>query len=217
MAVSFDNNEKLLTRETARRVSCPSKEVNQKQIKQEKKLVDRCVRGEVAAWEELYETHHPSLLRSISGLLGTKGSDHDLVDELAAQVWYSLVDGDGKLLGRFCPKRGARLNTFIRAVARDVTSRYFRTEQRRRARELHAAQTASGGIDHGEDFDDSLSEFLGTLSENEREFTEAYLLSPRDKSNHGAESGSRPSRSDASIWQFTRRIRIKLGKFFGNP
>ncbi|MHB8901515.1 MAG: RNA polymerase sigma factor, partial [Thermoguttaceae bacterium] len=109
----------------------PSPTADKRLIRQEKKLVDRCVRGDVGAWEELYQKHPPPLLRSIAVLLGPKGTDRNLVDELAAQVWYSLVDQDGQLLGRFCPKRGARLNTFIRAVAKDVTSRYFRAEQRR--------------------------------------------------------------------------------------
>lgn len=188
----------------------PSSDGDKKLIKREKKLVDRCVRGDVSAWEELYENHHPALLRSIAVLLGTKKSDRNLVDELAAQVWYSLVDEDGSLLSRFCPTHGARLNTFIRAVAKDVTYRYFRTEQRRRKRELTAARAGSGGHDSDENLDDSLSEFLGTLSESEREFTEEYLLSMRDSND---DDGS--DRSDTSVWQFTRRIRVKLGSFFG--
>ncbi len=186
-------------------------EDDKKLIKKEKKLVDRCVRGEILAWEELYEQHHPALMRSVAILLGSRGADRNLVDELAAQVWYCLVDEDGALLGRFCPKRGARLNTFIRAVAKDVTSRYFRTEQRRRERELMAARATANEQDALAAFDDSLSEFLGTLSESEREFTEAYLLST---DGLGAEDGA--GRSNASIWQFTRRIRIKLGRFFGS-
>ena len=185
-------------------------EDDKKLIKKEKKLVDRCVRGEVSAWEELYEQHHPALMRSVAILLGSRGADRNLVDELAAQVWYCLVDEDGALLGRFSPKRGARLNTFIRAVAKDVTSRYFRTEQRRRERELMAARTTANEQGVQAAFDDSLSEFLGTLSESEREFTEAYLLS---SDRPDAEDGA--GRSNASIWQFTRRIRIKLGRFFG--
>lgn len=184
---------------------------DKKLIKKEGKLVDRCVRGEVLAWEELYEQHHPALMRSVSILLGSRGADRNLVDELAAQVWYCLVDEDGALLGRFSPKRGARLNTFIRAVAKDVTSRYFRTEQRRRERELTAARATANEQDTHADFDDSLSEFLGTLSESEREFTEAYLLS-----TDGLDAEDGAGRSNASIWQFTRRIRIKLGRFFGS-
>ncbi len=187
-----------------------SSDAGKKAIKREKKLVDRCVRGEVAAWEELYQQHHPALLRSLCVLLGTKGSDRNLVDELAAQVWYSLVDEDGELLGRFCPTHGARLNTFIRTVAKDVAYRYFRTEQRRRKRELAAARLGNGGHETDENPDDSLSEFLGTLSESERAFTEEYLLSLRDR-----KLDNEDDRSETSIWQFTRRIRVKLGSFFG--
>ncbi len=187
----------------------PSPASDKQLIKREKKLVGRCARGDVAAWEELYQQHHPALLRSISVLLGTKKPDRNLVDELAAQVWYSLVDEDGELLGKFCPTHGARLNTFIRAVAKDVTYRYFRAEQRRRKRELTAARAGSDGHDSDDHLDDSLSEFLGTLSESEREFTEEYLLSTRDSDD---DDGS--DRSDTSVWQFTRRIRVKLGSFF---
>lgn len=187
------------------------KQEKKRLIKQEKELVDRCVRGEVTAWEQLYEEHHRALLRAISVVLGPRGSDKELVDELAAQVWYSLVDKDGELLSRFSPSRNARLNTFIRAVAKDIASRYARSEQRRRERERKAAWPSHAVPDDDTSFDDSLPEFLGSLSESERQFTEAYLLS-----HSGAKGdGEGPGRSAASVWQFTRRIRVKLGKFFG--
>ena len=64
-------------------------------------LIDRCLEGEVAAWEQLYHVHHGPLCTSIKAILGGPQSDPELVDEIAAMVWYALVAKDGALLGRF--------------------------------------------------------------------------------------------------------------------
>ncbi|HBO46263.1 MAG TPA: hypothetical protein DD670_20525, partial [Planctomycetaceae bacterium] len=71
-------------------------------------LVARCAAGEVGAWEELYDQCHVPLLRAIRCLLGQTVPDQNLIDELAARVWYALIDKDGKLLARFDKQRGAR-------------------------------------------------------------------------------------------------------------
>ncbi|MHB8901514.1 MAG: hypothetical protein ACYC6Y_22410, partial [Thermoguttaceae bacterium] len=76
-------------------------------------------------------------------------------------------------------------------------------------REVLAAKAGIAGHNHHEDPDDSLSEFLGTLTETERRFTEAYLLTSRNSDDEAPDD-----RSETSIWQFTRRVRVKLGKFF---
>jgi len=189
----------------------PAKLSEKERVRLERQLVERCLKGEVAAWEELYEKHHTPLLRCLAILLGPRGGDRNLVDELAAQVWYALVDDDGKLLGKFSPKRGTRLNTFIRAVAKDTTTRHFRAERRRRRRERQASKKAPTYADRPEELDASLSEFLGTLSESERDFAEDYLLAEPSPHDDDDEEG----RSEASIWQFSRRIRMKLREFVG--
>jgi DNA-directed RNA polymerase specialized sigma24 family protein len=181
----------------------------QQRIELEHQLVQRCIAGEVAAWEELYNQHHQPLIRIVRVLLGDKGYDSNLVDELAAQVWYALIANDGKLLGRFDPGRGARLITFMRAIAKDTIQRHFRSKVRRLRRERIALEGTRAYHTDQAHFDVALHEFLDTLSYSEREFAEAYLLA------EPAVDGSVTvvERSDASRWQLSRTIRLKLRKF----
>jgi len=140
-------------------------------------LVQRCISGEVAAWEQLYRQYQPPLLSYIHSVL--KRNDPDLADELAARVWYALVDHDGELLTRYDPQRGTRLITFIRAIAKDRICRYFRSEKRRRTRETLALAQSGREYTSPEMYADAaLSEFLETLTPREREYADEYLLVP---------------------------------------
>lgn len=80
-------------------------------------LVDRCLNGEVAAWEELYAQCHEPLCTAIRSKLRQGITDPNLVDEMAARVWYAVVKNDGELLSRYDPERGGRVITFLRAIA----------------------------------------------------------------------------------------------------
>jgi hypothetical protein len=165
-------------------------------------LAERCLAGEVAAWEQLYAQCHEPLLVSIGILLGRQNSDVNLVDEIAARVWYALVADDGELLARYDAARGARLVTFLRALAKDEIVRHFREEVRRRNRELlalrerprHQERTLGQQVS-------SLAEFLCTLTPQERVFCSDYLL---------AEPAAEGPYSSASIWQLSHRIYHKL-------
>ena len=162
----------------------------------------------MAAWELLYAKCHESLCLSVKILLGRHNSDGNLVDEIAARVWYALVANDGELLGRFDPARGARLITFMRALAKDEIGRHFRTELRRRERELIAAREK--GVNQDEDLAESVSsmrEFLTTLTPHERSFCDEFLMGVPD-------DGTRQRRSPASIWQLTHRVYKKFLRFF---
>jgi hypothetical protein len=174
------------------------------------RLAARCVSGEVAAWEELYAQCHDPLCASIRIMLGRRGSDVDFIDEIAARVWYRLVDNDGELLSRFSPQRGARLITFMRALAKDEVCRHARNEVRRRDRELVAAQSrprqpevdlAALGSD--------LKVFLGTLTPQEHTFCREVLLGVSDG------GGDAAVRTRANVWQLTHRVYQKLLRFLG--
>lgn len=170
-------------------------------------LAKRCLAGEVSAWEELYAQCHEPLLVSTRIMLGGQSKDADLVDEIAARVWYALVAKDGELLSRYNPKRGARLVTFLRALAKDEIARHIRGEVRRRKRELSALRERPR--DPMNDFGqsgDSLSEFLCTLTPHERVFCNDYLLAEPS-------STQEPSHSTANIWQLSHRIYRKLLRF----
>src|SRR5271165_2360258 len=108
-------------------------------VQHDRQLAERCLAGEVAAWEEFYGRFHGPLCAAVSGMLGPGGSDLSRVDEIAARVWYALVRNDGELLNRFDPARHARLGAFLRGLARIEVMQYFRAEYRRRAQEAACA------------------------------------------------------------------------------
>ena len=176
-------------------------------LQADRQLVDRCLAGEVAAWEEFYSQCHDPLCTAVRIMLGRFHGDPNLVDEIAARVWYALVANDGKLLARYSPKRGARLITFMRALAKDEICRHFRSEIRRRERELSALceRPRPGGIDSGHSAS-GLTEFLSTLTTQEHDFCcEVLLAEPAP--------GGKTSRSSDNVWQLTHRLYEKLLDF----
>lgn len=193
--------------------SCPAdgEEAEEDRLDADYSLAQRCVAGEVAAWEELYAQCHDPLLASIRSLLnGCANYDGDLADEIGARVWYALVANDGQLLSKYDPERGACLLTFMRAVAKDLICRHFRSERRRVEREFVAAQERPAH--HSDDLDQSngdLEEFLGTLTSKERQFFNDYLLENPAEVAKG--DGRRLSRT--TVWQRTRRLYKRLARF----
>jgi hypothetical protein len=165
-------------------------------------LAQRCVAGEVAAWEQIYAQCHDPLSASVKVMLGAQSRDANLVDEIVARVWYTLVANDGEVLAQYKPKRGS-LVTYMRTLARDQITRYFREELRRRKREQSSVRAQplanSSPVD-------SLAEFLGTLTPHEQVFCSENLL---------AEStGTVPeAQSTTNIWQTSHRIYRKLLRF----
>ena len=177
-------------------------------------LVARCRAGEVDAWDALYHRFHPPLLRAIEGLLGSPQRDPELVDELAARVWYALIDNDGALLGRFHVTKNARLGTFIRAVARDNVARYLREERRRIRREAEVCRSKMHPtVTAPDESRATLSEFRETLTDGEKVFLDDRLA--EEPSGPVAP----PDESTPRIWQLTSRLRRKLLAFFrdGQP
>jgi hypothetical protein len=170
-------------------------------------LAERCLAGEVAAWEELYGQCHEPLLVSIRIMLGGQSKDVNVVDEIAARVWYALVAKDGERLTRYDPKRGARLVTFLRALAKDEMARHFRGEIRRRKREVVALRgRRKHHRHHAGPPADSLAEFLPTLTPREQVFCNDYLLA------EPSVAAEQPYTS-ANVWQLTHRIYQKLLRF----
>jgi hypothetical protein len=173
-------------------------------------LANRCLKGEVGAWESLYAQCHEPLKGAIQRMLGPQGADLSLVDEMAARVWYALVGNDGELLTRYNPKRKARLITFMRSIAKDIIARHVRSEQRRRKREMKVSRRhCPARASLVSETNAVLSEFLVTLSPTERTFADEYLLAPPGQAVRG---DSRPSAT--SIWRLTNNIRQKLADFF---
>jgi hypothetical protein len=181
-------------------------------LEADRQLAQRCVAGEVAAWEEFYAQCHDPLLAGVRVLLSGWTSDANLVDEIAAQVWYALVADDGKVLAKYDPARGGRLTTFMRAIAKGAVGQYLRSEQRRLDREREA--TYGKPPHHADDqdqVDSTVEEFLETLGPGERQFCDEHLLSsPGD--GDGDQNGKV---SRASFWHRSRRVYRRLLGFLG--
>jgi len=174
-------------------------------------LVDRCLMCDVASWEEIYRQCHYPLRGSIKSLLGPGFHDPNLVDDIAARVWYALVKNDGELLDRFDPCRDLRLGVFFRGLARVELMQYFRAERRRLSREAEVGQKPRRSASPNEwQVGVLLEEFTATLTPGEQQFMDEYLLSLREE----GEEAEGAELTAANIWQRRHRIRSKLVEFF---
>ncbi len=175
-------------------------------------LVKRCVAGEVAAWEALYAQCHEPLLFSIEVMLGPGLTDPNLVDELAARVWYSMVKDDAKRLSKYDSRRGAQLITFLMTAAKSEVAHHFRTEKRREKRERIALYGKSPHHCNDEmQTVASLAEFLPTLTNRERQYYDDHL-SGYPVNGDGSATGTF---SLSNARQLKHRIRSKLLRFLG--
>ncbi len=189
-----------------------SKATNRKLLRADARLAKRCVAGEVSAWEELYAQCHEPLLFSIEVMLGLGNADQNLVDELAARVWYALIKDDAKLLSKYDSRRGAQLITFIMSAAKSELTRYFRTEKRREKRERIALHGKSPHHCNDElQTATSLAEFLPTLTNREREYYDEHLLG----CPVNGDSSAAGTFSLSNARQLKHRIRSKLLSFLG--
>lgn len=171
-------------------------------------LVDRCRAGDDAAWVEVHARCHSHLVRQIRYTLGDRARDQNLVDEIAARVWFGLVTDDGYLLERFEPGRGSGLSKYIAAIARFEVLRHQRGEFRRRQREQETqfARRAIHDDRHFAEITIDVQEFLPTLTPREKEFFYRVLL---------GNDGESMKISATNAWQLRHRIRRKLLDFLG--
>ncbi|MBI1903243.1 MAG: hypothetical protein HYS13_19245 [Planctomycetia bacterium] len=160
--------------------------------------------GEKQAWQELFAQEHYRLLASIRSMYGRAVNDSNKVDEIAARVWYELMLAGGELLGQFDAGRGCRLSTFVGTVARNMAKQMFRADRRRRLREAAVARREQSEGGGPRELAWRVAEFVGCLTQREREFCLEVLLS-RDS------AGERFT--DANSWQLRSRIRRKLREF----
>ena len=178
---------------------------------EDRRLVDRCLAGDAQAWEQLFRSQHPPLLAAARHLLRGGGENADLVEEIAARVWYTLVRDRCRVLDRFDPAQDSRLETFLAGIARFEIKQAMRSEQRRRNHESAAGREwlktdHVGGLEIGL----FLNEFAATLGPSELEFVEEFLLDPHDSGTNG-----RPRLSSAAVWQRRHRLYRKLKSFLG--
>jgi DNA-directed RNA polymerase specialized sigma24 family protein len=168
-------------------------------------LVDRCLAGTPAAWDELYAHQHDQLMASIRSFLRPKAEDAHLVEEIAARVWFALVSDGGRLLARFSPERGS-LQTYLALLAKSEASNMRKSELSRRRRENEVEHRRMSHLDDSATAAETdIDDFLVTLTPRERQFAATVLL-------QGASEEPTLSRSNA--WKLASRVRKKLLKFF---
>jgi DNA-directed RNA polymerase specialized sigma24 family protein len=186
----------------------------------DRQLIDRAVGGDTAAWDALYLQCHRPLMTAIRSMLRGRAVDANLVDELAARVWYAVVREQGELLRRFDPARGCRLTTYLATIAKDEAGRLFRSERRRRRREAASCDSPSAADETASKAGHTsvtMAEFEATLTPSEKKFyneivAEPLLLSqscPSVEPNGAAAA----ARSQANLWQLSHRVRRKLERF----
>ncbi len=178
-------------------------------------LVDRCVSGDVIAWEDLYSQCHSSLLASVRCMLRGASDDANLIEEIAAAVWFSIIADDGERLDRYDPRRGARLVTYLRGVARDEIKGFFRSEGRRRSRELVAFERTRRRDPEMETSPLEWQEFLRVLTPAEREYCTVVLLNDPAAASDAERARTDKEYSRSNVWQLKHRIRVKIEEFFG--
>ncbi|MCO6454701.1 MAG: hypothetical protein J5I93_05300 [Pirellulaceae bacterium] len=176
-------------------------------IRAERYLVERCLAGETGAWDELYLLYHELLLAAVRLMFGPRHWDPNVVEEVAAQVWYAVVSNNAELLAQFDPDRGVRLITYLATIARSKASTMFRAEKRRRSREWQAHQARVPAASERGDFPQlQFDEFRSTLTARERDFFDSELMNT--DSEQACESFTAASR-----WQLRSRIQNKLRRY----
>jgi DNA-directed RNA polymerase specialized sigma24 family protein len=161
-------------------------------------LLQGCRQGDDASWRQLFAVYQESVRRRIAWLLRDHGRDRNVVDEIAAQVWYRLVVG--RLLGLYDPRR-ACFRAFLFGYIRQEVRRRYRP---RRSRPIRVIPL--GGLDLADPAGDvcplglMLNELLSALSPRLREFTLQQVGGP-------AQASGRPAPSPANARQMEVRIR----------
>lgn len=182
-------------------------------------IVNRCLSGDPRAWEELYAACHPNLMRLISSLVVPRHRNVELVDEIAARVWYELVRDNAKRLRQYDAAKGTP-SEFVAGVAKNLFRVYLRSERRRRWRETVAARNRRPTIDCAPAAGAMMREFVPLLSSAERSFLlcevvqhrAVYPQAPALASTGCKKAVSRPI-SAAYARQLMRRIRVKLSAY----
>lgn len=177
-------------------------------VQQDGELVLRCLAGDAGSWRQLYCQCHGPLLAAIHAYLGPSQFDKTLVDEIAARVWYRLVQNNCEVLKRFDVNRGCRLATYLSMLAKTQSRILLRSERRRRTREREVCRPEMRFPNEEVPCDGNLSEqeFVDTLTSLERTFYREVLSTP-------AISGEKLQYRPPEISQLRHRIKKKLARF----
>jgi hypothetical protein len=171
---------------------------------EEEWLVERCLHGDAAAWQDLFDLNNPPLLGIIRSSMGI-GSSPEQAEEIAAAVWSSLCSQDYARLRRWYELGSGKLLYSLSALARREIWRWRRSERCRHFRECCVArkEATRDEIDRGL----SIQEFLATLTGRERDFCLSELL-------RQTKPDVPSSASAANVWQLRSRVLKKFRNYF---
>jgi hypothetical protein len=176
-------------------------------VLEDRALVEDCLAQKPTAWTRIYQACHQPLLTAIRLFLEEAAADRNLVDEIAARVWYAVVRNEGELLSRFDITRGCRLTTFLSVLAKSEARQYFRAESRRRLRERAASRPEVEAHPRCLSMPFASEEdFLRTLTSSERDYYKTVLISSSPE-----QTGQEYSIQNG--WQLRHRVKKKLDQF----
>ncbi|MFO7155720.1 MAG: sigma-70 family RNA polymerase sigma factor [Pseudomonadota bacterium] len=98
-------------------------------------LIERCVRLDSAAWEELVATHRAVVVRALAGVLGTQ--DAAVVQDLEQDTYERLLSRNCEALRAV--ESPAQLRALLRTIACNLARDYLRRMAVRRAHQQASA------------------------------------------------------------------------------
>src|SRR5438309_1801978 len=94
------------------------------------KLVGQMRAHDPAAWHQFWDHYWARVLQTVEILLGARGTNQVLVEELASNVMVSLYTKNCRRLGAYDPARGS-LATFLKVLAHQEVCRWQRSQHQR--------------------------------------------------------------------------------------
>ena len=177
------------------------------QANDDRSLLDACLKGDEAAWANLYSQYQPILVKMIRTKLGRRACDEDLVQDISSEIWFALLGRVKSRLAEFDASKRCRLFTFLNALVKYEILRTVRVINARGRRERLINLRHLNEYNNVNDEDVFLNEFCCTLTPREREFFCSHLMSMNACMMSGI------SRENA--WQLRHRIMEKLRVYSG--
>jgi hypothetical protein len=164
-------------------------------------LVKRCREHDEDAWRELFDERCKMLAHYVAKLLGSRGLDESLVNDIVSRVTELLVRHP-RVLDKFDPER-APLAGYLAHLARRQIERVRKSEARQQFGARVPLQDAHVAIaDALASLQIALADFIISLSPAQKKFLLEYLLRPPEERTCVY--------TQRQIYNFTHRIRRKL-------
>jgi RNA polymerase sigma-70 factor, ECF subfamily len=175
----------------------------------ERRLIERVLRGEKAAQRELYDAH----VGRIFALAYRMTGDETAARDCTQLVFIRLFDKLGSFRG------DAALSTWVHAVAVSVVLQWRRSTQqaRRREVELEAAEhLAERGSSFGDVVNETIRRAIDALAEKQRVIVVMYDIEGYTHEEIGTALGITAGASKVRLARARKRLREALADFAGD-